>query len=41
MVSVGGVLLVGIVDTGADITIIGGDAFKQVTSMAKLRKNGL
>ena len=38
LVSVGGVLLVGIVDTGADITIIGGDAFKQVASVAKLRK---
>ena len=37
-VIVGGVPLVGIVDTGADITILGGDAFKQVASVAKLRK---
>ena len=33
-----GVPLVGIVDTGADITILGGDAFKQVASVAKLWK---
>ena len=37
-VVVGGVPVAGIVDTGADITILGGDAFKQFASVAKLRK---
>ena len=37
-VIVGGVPLIGIVDSGADITIMGGTAFKQVASVAKLRK---
>ena len=35
---VGGVPLYGIVDSGADITIMGGTAFKQVATVAKLRK---
>ncbi len=28
----------GVIDSGADITIIGGDLFKQVATVAKLRK---
>ena len=35
-VIVGGVPLYGIVDSGADITIMGGTAFKQVATVAKL-----
>ena len=37
-VVVGGVPLYGIVDSGADITIMGRNAFKQVATVAKLRK---
>ena len=37
-VNVQGVLIKGMVDSGADITIIGGDLFKQVATIAKLRK---
>ena len=37
-VIVGGVPLLGIVDSGADITIMGGTAFRQVASVAKLHK---
>ena len=37
-VIVGGVPLYGIVDSGADITIMGGTAFKQVATVAELRK---
>lgn len=37
-VIVGGVPLWGIVDSGADITIMGSSAFKQVASVAKLKK---
>ena len=37
-VTVGGVPLLGIVDSGADVTIMDGVAFKQVASVAKLRK---
>lgn len=35
---VGGVFLKGIVDIGADITILGGDVFKQIASVAKFKK---
>ena len=38
-VVVQGVPLYGIVDSAADITIMGGDAFKQVAAAAKLRKD--
>ena len=37
-VSIKGVLAYGILDTGADITIIGGALFKKVAAVAKLRK---
>ena len=37
-VVVGGVPLWGIVDSGTDITIMGSSAFKQVTSVAKLKR---
>ena len=37
-VIVGAVPLWGIVDSGADITIMGSSAFKQVASVAKLKK---
>ena len=37
-VIVGGVPLSGIIDSGADITIMGGLAFKQVAAVAKLKK---
>ena len=37
-VIVGGVPLSGIIDSGADITIMGGSAFKQVAVVAKLKK---
>ena len=37
-VVVGGVPMDGIVDSGADITIVGGDMFKRVAAVAKLRK---
>ena len=37
-VSVQGVPMYGVVDSGADITIIGGEMFKQVAAAAKLRK---
>ena len=37
-VVVGGVPLYGTVDSGADITITGSNAFKQVATVAKLRK---
>ena len=37
-VVIGGVPLYGIVDSGADITIMGSNAFKQVATVAKLRK---
>ena len=37
-VVVGGVPLYGIVNSGADITIMGRNAFKQVATVAKLRK---
>ena len=33
-----GVPISGVVDSGADITILGGEAFKQVAAVAKLRK---
>ena len=33
-----GVPSVGLVDTGADITIIGGELFKRVAALAKLKK---
>ena len=37
-VSVQGVLLQGVVDTGSDLTIMGKEAFKKVATVAKLRK---
>ena len=37
-VLVGGVPIDGIVDSGADITIVGGDVFKRIAAVAKLRK---
>ena len=37
-VVVQGVPMYGIVDSAADITIMGGDAFKQVAAAAKMRK---
>ena len=37
-VQVQGVPAVGIVDTAADITIMGGSLFKKVASVARLRK---
>ena len=37
-VVVEGVPIKGVVDSGADITIIGGEAFKQVAAVARLRK---
>ena len=37
-VNVQGVPMEGVVDTGADITIMGGTMFKQVAAVAKLRK---
>lgn len=33
-----GVLAYGIVDSGADITIIGGELFKKVAAVARLKK---
>jgi len=38
---VGGVPLTGIIDSGADITIMGGSAFKQVAAVARLKKQDL
>ena len=38
-VSVPGVLAYGLIDSGADITILGGDLFKRVATVAKLKKN--
>ena len=38
MVLVAGVPLFGVVDTGADVTIMGGSAFKQVAAAARLHK---
>ena len=38
-VQVQGVPTSGILDTGADITIIGGELFKKIAVAAKLRKN--
>ena len=38
-VVVEGVPIKGVVDSGADITIIGGEAFKQVAAVARLRKH--
>lgn len=38
MVKVQGVPVEGVVDTGADIMIVGGSVFKQVAAVAKLRK---
>ena len=37
-VSVQGVLLKGVVDTGSDLTIMGKKAFKKVATVAKLKK---
>jgi len=37
-VIVGGVPMLGVVDTGADVTIMGGSMFKRVAAAAKLRK---
>ena len=37
-VEVGGVPLDGVVDTGADITLIGEEAFKRIATVAKLRR---
>ena len=40
-VEVQGVVIPGLVDTGADITIINGEAFKKVASVARLKKRQL
>ena len=37
-VSVQGVLLQGVVDTGSDLTIMGKEAFRKVATVAKLRR---
>ena len=37
-VVVGGVPAVGMVDTGADVTIIGGSLFKQIAVVSRLHK---
>ena len=37
-VSVGGVTMKGVVDSGSDITILGGEMFKKVASVAHLHK---
>ena len=37
-VTVGGVPMLGVIDTAADVTIIGGEMFKKVAAVAKLRK---
>ena len=37
-IQVQGVPTSGVIDTGADITIIGGDLFKKVATAARLRK---
>jgi hypothetical protein len=37
-VQVQGISAYGVIDSGADITIIGGALFKKVASVAKLRK---
>ena len=37
----GGVPFTGIIDSGADITIMGGPAFKQVAVVARLKKRDL
>ena len=39
-VVVQGVPMYGIVDSAVDITIMGGDAFKQVAAAAKLKRKG-
>ena len=38
-VSVQGVLAYGLINSGADITILGGDLFKRVATVGKLKKN--
>ena len=40
-VEIQGVPTEGVVDTGADITIIGGDLFKRVAAVARLKKRDL
>lgn len=37
-VIVGGVPMLGVMDTGVDVTIMGGNMFKQVAAAAKLQK---
>ena len=37
-VTVGGVPMLGVIDSAADVTIIGGEIFKKVAAVAKLRK---
>lgn len=37
-VVVGGVPMSGVIDTAADVTIVGGEMFKKVAAVAKLRK---
>ena len=37
-VVVGGVSMLGVIDTAADVTIMGGEMFKEVAAIAKLRK---
>jgi len=39
IVEVQGVETCGVVDTGADITIMGGELFKRVAAIARLRKD--
>jgi len=40
-VEVQGVPVDGVIDTGADITIMGGEVFKKIAAVAKLRKSHL
>ena len=41
MVEVYGVPVDGVIDTGADISIMGGEVFRKIAAVAKLRKSQL